>query len=239
MLVPEAAGVERERGRRRRRRGDAGALGSAGRALGARLRGARAPAAARRRHVRRRAALRHRRGARAARRRRGGLDRARRVGRRRSTARSATRSVVEEEPLPVRIEATRGRLPLPPGWIDEPLLPEPVRLSRRPLARARARGGDVRPPRPARARAARRWCCATRSGSRSACSRGAHADEVLVLPRVLPVRATAGGGEGVTAHARAALDRRGRDRDRRPARAPRGLAGVAHPLADASRAAPG
>ena len=27
---------------------------------------------------------------------------------------------------------------------------------------------------------------------------GAHADEVLVLPRVLPVRATAGGGEGVT-----------------------------------------
>ncbi|HTE61483.1 MAG TPA: DUF58 domain-containing protein, partial [Solirubrobacteraceae bacterium] len=34
---------------------------------------------------------------------------------------------------------------------------------------------------------------------------GAHADEVLVLPRVLPVRATAGGGEGVSAHARAAL----------------------------------
>jgi uncharacterized protein (DUF58 family) len=34
---------------------------------------------------------------------------------------------------------------------------------------------------------------------------GGHADEVLVLPRVLPVRATAGGGEGVAAHARAAL----------------------------------
>ena len=46
------------------------------------------------------------------------------------------RSVVEEEPLPVRIEATRGRLPLPPGWIDEPLLPEPVRLT---AGRARAR----------------------------------------------------------------------------------------------------
>ena len=34
---------------------------------------------------------------------------------------------------------------------------------------------------------------------------GAHADEVMVLPRVLPVRATAGGGDGVSAHARAAL----------------------------------
>jgi uncharacterized protein (DUF58 family) len=34
---------------------------------------------------------------------------------------------------------------------------------------------------------------------------GSHADELLVLPRVLPVRATAGGGEGVSAHARAAL----------------------------------
>src|ERR1043165_7552641 len=37
-------------------------------------------------------------------------------------------SVVEEEPLQVRIHAASGRLPLPPGWIDEPLLPEPVRL---------------------------------------------------------------------------------------------------------------
>ena len=46
------------------------------------------------------------------------------------------RSVVEEEPLPVRIEATRGHLPLPPGWIDEPLLPEPVRLA---AGRSRAR----------------------------------------------------------------------------------------------------
>ena len=34
---------------------------------------------------------------------------------------------------------------------------------------------------------------------------GAHADEVMVLPRVLPVRATGGGGDGVSAHARAAL----------------------------------
>jgi uncharacterized protein (DUF58 family) len=34
---------------------------------------------------------------------------------------------------------------------------------------------------------------------------GPRADEVMVLPRVLPVRATAGGGEGVSARARAAL----------------------------------
>ena len=39
------------------------------------------------------------------------------------------RSVVEEEALSVRIEARRGRLPLPPGWIDEPLLPQPMQVS--------------------------------------------------------------------------------------------------------------
>ncbi len=38
------------------------------------------------------------------------------------------RSVLEEQPLEVRIRAKSGRLPLPPGWIDEPLLPEPVRF---------------------------------------------------------------------------------------------------------------
>src|SRR5262245_45702691 len=38
------------------------------------------------------------------------------------------RSVLEEEPLSVRIRVRSGRLPLPPGWIDEPLLPEPVRF---------------------------------------------------------------------------------------------------------------
>ena len=61
---------------------------------------------------------------------------------------------------------------------------------------------------------------------------GAHADEVMVLPRVLPVRATAGGGDGINAHAPRRADRRGRDRDRRAARAPRGLARLADPLAD-------
>ena len=40
----------------------------------------------------------------------------------------SARSVLEEQPLDVRIRASAGRLPLPPGWIDEPLLPEPVRF---------------------------------------------------------------------------------------------------------------
>ena len=114
------------------------------------------------------------------------------------------RSVVEEEPLTMRIEARAGRLPLPPGWIDEPLLPEPVRFTRRPPARARARRGDLRAPRPpgapaARARAARP------ARPRPARGRGGAPDEVLVLPRSFPVTATAGGEEATPAHARAAL----------------------------------
>src|SRR5215213_8047400 len=40
-----------------------------------------------------------------------------------------SRSVMEEEPLTVRIEALAGRLPLPPGYVDEPLLRQPVPLS--------------------------------------------------------------------------------------------------------------
>src|SRR3954453_21639726 len=46
------------------------------------------------------------------------------------------RSVIEEQPLHVRLLAKSGRLPLPPGWIDEPLLPEPLRL---PAGRRQAR----------------------------------------------------------------------------------------------------
>src|SRR5215207_10246452 len=38
------------------------------------------------------------------------------------------RSVLEEQPLSVVITARSGTLPLPPGWIDEPLLPDPVRF---------------------------------------------------------------------------------------------------------------
>ncbi len=116
----------------------------------------------------------------------------------------ATRSVVEEQPLQVRIEVTRGRLPLPPGWIDEPLLPEPVRLTAgRSRARVRAdvtfgrRGRRTLPP-PA-------LVLRDPFGLAQRVLTGAHADEVMVLPQVLPVRATGGGGDGVSAHARAAL----------------------------------
>jgi uncharacterized protein (DUF58 family) len=114
------------------------------------------------------------------------------------------RSVLEEEPLPVRIEVTSGRLPLPPGWIDEPLLPEPVRLAAgRSSARLRVdvtfgrRGRRVLPP-PA-------LVLRDPFGLAQRILTGSHADEVMVLPRLLPVRATARGGDGIHARARAAL----------------------------------
>ena len=68
---------------------------------------------------------------------------------------------------------------------------------------------------------AQRVVSAARTPTRCSCCRAS-----------CPVRAPAGGGE---AHARArprGADRRRRDRDRRPARAPRGLARLAHPLAE-------
>jgi uncharacterized protein (DUF58 family) len=116
----------------------------------------------------------------------------------------AARSVAEEEPLSVVVEATRGRLPLPPGWIDEALLPGPVRITAgRSRARVRAevtfgrRGRRVLPP-PA-------LVLRDPFGLAQRVLTGGHDDEVLVLPRVSKVRATSGGGEGVSAHARAAL----------------------------------
>jgi uncharacterized protein (DUF58 family) len=115
-----------------------------------------------------------------------------------------TRSVVEEEPLAVRIEATRGRLPLPPGWIDEPLLPEPVRLAAG-RSRARVRVDVTFGRRGRRTLAPPALVLRDPLGLAQRVLTGAHADEVLVLPRVLPVRATANGGEGVHAHARASL----------------------------------
>ena len=106
-----------------------------------------------------------------------------------------TRSVVEEQPLSMRIEATAGRLPLRPGWIDEPLLPEPVRFSAgRRSARVRVevtfgrRGRRMLPP-PA-------LVLRDPFGVAQRVVTGGEPDELLVLPRVLPVTATAGGEEG-------------------------------------------
>ena len=95
----------------------------------------------------------------------------------------AKRSVIEEEPLPVRIEATRGRLPLPPGWIDEPLLPEPVRLSAG-RSRARVRVDVTFARRGRRVLAPPALVLRDPFGLAQRVLSGPHADEVLVLPRV-------------------------------------------------------
>ena len=203
MLVPEAAGVAREQIVTDAVAADPGALG-AQRALRPRLRGARGPAAAGRGHVRRGAAVRDRR------RRSSCSARAQAawigLGAWGATVRRtvAKRSVVEEEPLAVRIEALRGRLPLPPGWIDEPLLPEPVRLTAG-RSRARVRAEVTFARRGRRLLAPPALVLRDPFGLAQRVVTGPQADEVLVLPRVLPVRATAGGGEGVAAHAAAAL----------------------------------
>ena len=147
-----------------------------------------------------------------------------------------TRSVVEEQPLSMRIEANAGRMPLPPGWIDEPLLPEPVRFTagrrrarvrvevtfgrrgRRLLAAARARPARPLRPRPAGRRGRR---------ARRAARAPAH-----------PAGAGDGGRGGRRLRACARRpDRRRRDRDRRAAPAPRGRARLAHPLAGVARGA--
>jgi uncharacterized protein (DUF58 family) len=114
------------------------------------------------------------------------------------------RSVLEEQPLEVRIRASSGRLPLPPGWIDEPLLPDPVRFrAGRRTARVRVevtfgRRGRRRLAPPA-------LVLRDPFGLAQRVVTGGSGDEVLVLPRVLPVRATAGGGDATPAHARMAL----------------------------------
>ena len=118
--------------------------------------------------------------------------------------RLGARSVLEEQPLEVRIRARSGRLPLPPGWIDEPLLPHPVRFrAGRRSARIRvevtfARRGRRRLAPPA-------LVLRDPFGLAQAVVTGAGTDEILVLPRVVPVRAAAGGGDATPAHARAAL----------------------------------
>jgi len=106
------------------------------------------------------------------------------------------RRVVEDEPLDVRIEVRAGRLPLPTGALVEPLLSEPVPLrpgQRRLGVRVQARFG----------RRGRRDLAAPVAVLRDplglATRPVAAADraEVLVLPRVHPVRALAeGGGSG-------------------------------------------
>ena len=118
----------------------------------------------------------------------------------------SARSVLEEQPLEVLIRAWSGRLPLPPGWIDEPLLPEPVRF------RAGHRTTRVRVEVTFGRRGRRRLAPPTLVlrdpfGLAQKVVTGASGDELLVLPRVYPVRAAAGGGDATPAHGRTRLVR--------------------------------
>jgi uncharacterized protein (DUF58 family) len=116
----------------------------------------------------------------------------------------AHRSVIEEQPLQVKLHAESGRLPLPPGWIDEPLLPSPLRLpAGRRQARVRievtfGRRGRRRLPPPA-------LVLRDPFGLAQKVVAGPANDEILVLPRIFPVNLTAGGGDATPAHARASL----------------------------------
>ena len=116
----------------------------------------------------------------------------------------SVRSVMEEQPLQVKLHVKAGRLPLPPGWIDEPLLPEPVRLpAGRRQARVRievtfGRRGRRRMPPPA-------LVLRDPFGLAQRVIAGPSTDEILVLPRIFPVNVTAGGGDATPAHARASL----------------------------------
>ena len=110
------------------------------------------------------------------------------------------RSVVEDQPLHVKLHVRSGRLPLPPGWIDEPLLPSPLRLpAGRRQARVRievtfGRRGRRRLPPPA-------LVLRDPFGLAQRIVAGPATDEILVLPEVFPVNLTAGGGDATPAHA--------------------------------------
>ena len=142
----------------------------------------------------------------------------------------SVRSVIEDQPLQVKLSAKAGRIPLPPGWIDEPLLPEPVRLpAGRRQARVRievtfGRRGRRRLPPPALV-LRDPFGLAQRVIAGPVDGRDPRAAEAL------PGQPDRGRGRrDPGARPRLAAGRR-RDRDRRPAPVARGLARLAHPLA--------
>jgi uncharacterized protein (DUF58 family) len=114
------------------------------------------------------------------------------------------RSVMEDEALTVRIEARSGALPLPPGYIDEPLLAEPAPLTAgRRTSRLRIEASFGRRGR--RALAPVTLVLRDPLGLAERAITAGEGDEVLVLPRIHPVRTAAAGGEETGAHARALL----------------------------------
>ena len=116
----------------------------------------------------------------------------------------SARSVVEDEPLTLRVVAESGRLPLPPGYIDEPLLAEPAPLQAgRRSSRLRIQASFGRRGR----RVLEPVTLVLRDplGLAERTVRAGEGDEVLVLPRLHPVQVAASGGDDSTSHARALL----------------------------------
>ncbi|HEX8086701.1 MAG TPA: DUF58 domain-containing protein [Solirubrobacteraceae bacterium] len=104
------------------------------------------------------------------------------------------RRVVEEEPLRVVLEVSAGRLPLSTGLVDDPFLGAPVPLAggrRAQRVRITARFGR----RGRRPLDAARVVLRDPLGLATRIVTGAETDEVLVLPRVEPVRAAGGGSQ--------------------------------------------
>jgi uncharacterized protein (DUF58 family) len=115
----------------------------------------------------------------------------------------AARRVAEDEPLDVRVDVRVTGFGLPGGLVDDPILPEPLELpagrrGRRVRIHARfsRRGRRVLDP--------PRVIVCDPLGLATRVVRGPVADEVLVLPRIEPVRPV-GGGQG-----RDGVRRRGR-----------------------------
>ena len=108
------------------------------------------------------------------------------------------RSVVEEEPLHVRIAVSSGRFGLPPGWVEEPLLPEPVRI-RAGHRSARFRVDVTFGRRGRRRLAPPALVLRDPLGLAQKTVVATTEDEVLVLPRIYPIAsARAGGRDGHT-----------------------------------------
>lgn len=114
------------------------------------------------------------------------------------------RSVMEEEPLSVVLEVRAGRFPLPPGYVDEPLLEEPAQINAgRRAFRLRVEATFARRGR--RRLEPSMLVLRDPLGLAERAIASGEAEEVLVLPRVHPVRTAAAGGEDDGAHARALL----------------------------------
>ena len=135
----------------------------------------------------------------------------------------------------MRVQARAGRLPLPPGFIDEPLLPEPVRFrAGAALARVRIEATFARRGRRRLAPPALVLRDPLGLAERVVTGAGPRRD-ARAARACCPVRAAAGGGEDTRAHARAVLIAAAETEIDGLRAAPPGLARLAHPLAGLAR----